>query len=175
MWAGSALIPSCPRLLAEILQLCLTKSTFLIVDSSCCFKKSLSAARVSTHQHLCVNHQTVIKPVRRGHSFWRTTCKFTHFRPKIKNHSINILPWGSKANFDEQSVYIPLKIVRGKQENTSERGGLVSAYFCSSYPALFPAVVQFKSLLLDHSWTMDVLLLFIQCLSSWTQCSPLTW
>lgn len=137
MWAGSPLIPSCPRLLAEILQLCLTKSIFLIVDSSCCFKKSLSAARVSTHQHLCVNHKTVIKPVRRGHSFWRTACKFTHFRPKIKNHSINILPWRSKANFDEQSFYIPLKIVR-ENRKIHQRGGVSECLFLLFLPGSVP-------------------------------------
>lgn len=43
-----------------------------------------------------------------------------------------------------------------------------------SYPALFPAVVQFKSLLLDQGWTIDVLLWFMQGLSSLAQhCPPI--
>lgn len=46
---------------SSILQLCLSKSMFLIVDSSCCSKNLLSAACINKHQHLCANHQTVIK------------------------------------------------------------------------------------------------------------------
>lgn len=45
----------------------------------------------------------------------------------------------------------------------------------SSYTASFPAVVQFKSVLLDRSWTIDGLRLVIQRLSSWAQHSPFTW
>lgn len=47
----------------------------------------------------------------------------------------------------------------GKARLQQEEERLLSAHFSSSVPALFPAVAEAKSLVLDHSWTIGVLLI----------------